>query len=449
MKRFSMMKRGFGLSLILLLAVTSTLGAQGKGKGGGGNGGSGGGGSDDSGPAASLAVGYRTHIVETPAYAPVTGMRSLKLQIDSTGAPVALIGVSWYTRASDSTNVGYVYVHPLDPSEQPVFLNLHDLVPSFPSWVPSTHVQSKFRDVNSNGRICGDLLDGNGDGEIPFYIDLNDTSRTISPLPFPSSASIEARAERINETGDVLVVGKTADGEQEYSIVTPATSSTPLISTLVPIEFADRNRVKFNSSLVIIGDLADGTVVRHRVRDVDQNGVSDLETPETEFFTDLYDPSGINERSQFSCTREEMIRKNKWKLYATRIEANSEIGWQYYRNDLADHWRAVVPYDVTGGINDSGDVWYQRGSGSEALAYYYHAGNEDINGDPDEILVYDFFDMIIDDANWQLVSNLGGRVSNAGTNRVVLDPTDDRKNFGCFVVHFDGGIALLIPELLP
>ena len=65
--------------------------------------------------------------------------------------------------------------------------------------------------------------------------------------------------------------------------------------------------------------------MRHTVVDLDNDGVSDTGNGETGYFTDLIDPKGINESSEFSCTLEEQVRKNKRKYYATRIAGDGTV----------------------------------------------------------------------------------------------------------------------------
>lgn len=367
--------------------------------------------------------------------------------------PVALVAGS-YERIDRPGDTGFVYDHSglIDPTQKQKFWDLMELVGgSLPSWVPTGFDRTRIYGVNSSGRICGSIWDSSGTNNqnvIGFYIDLTDPNREMKQLPAFYTTAAKSWGWKVNEIGDILLVGTSSDSYSEIEV----SVYNPELDYLVhvrknqnePFFFNGYDRLGFNSNLNILGELPGDAFyepcLKHRAleetSDVNGIGLSFIDSGETTNFQDYFAPTGINEYSQFGCRSRVQRRGKKWDYYNTRIAADGSIEWQN-RTDFPG-W--------VDDINNSGDLFWGQQNETPSNAYYLHEGDPNVVGD--ETFIEEFFQLVIPE------SDPNGVFQSNGPSDCKLSDRDPTTGFGWIAgrqLSPDGSgswaLFLLIPEV--
>jgi hypothetical protein len=404
-------------------------------------------------------VGYRVFWPELPPEwtreAGSIWVQDFAFKTDSNGTPVVALVVGYYYRTDRVGSTGFVYDHfgLIDPNQPQKFWDLLELIGgSLPNWVPPTlDKHTAIRGVNSNGRICGQMTNGesaqNSDS-IGFYIDLTDPVLEMKQLPDFYTTAIHSFGLKVSELGDILLVGSTGDTvwqQAQVSIYNPELDHLIHIrkNQTEPFLFSgDYEHLAFNSGLELLGELPgdafSSRTVKHRVNEneTDANGIglSYTDSGVTNFENeDYFYPTGINEYSQFGCRALLNVRRNRKEYHAARIGSDGSVEWS-----LRDSSRRVDD------INNSGDLVYGQHNETPQAAFYFHEGDPNIAGD--ETFIEDFFQLVIPE------SDPGGLFQHNGPTCLLSDR--DSTGFGWIAglqLSPDGSpyrtLFLLIPEV--
>jgi hypothetical protein len=344
---------------------------------------------------AQVNVRYHPHWLDLPAETITVYVNDFALSTNGSGVADLALVAGWYTRGDRIGRQAFVYDHfgAIDPMQPEKFWDIQELVgTSLPAWVPPTHVASSFTGVNAGGRLCGYVEIANpqysGQSRLGMFLDLSSPVFQLQQLPSTSSTANEFYARRVNENGDILVLGSSTGSFQhpEICLFNPITSEK--IDVVIPTEFTGPSDIFLNAGRQLLGVIpgdnpwggsAYGSgVYRHTVIDLNNDGISD---GFTETFNNLSEPRGINDAGQFSCTLTVAIPRNRrtidYKHYGARIGADGTIEW----NTGFGTWQGAGP------LNDSGDMLhYIHDESLQWTDYLYYEGDPQVGGDESEFV---------------------------------------------------------------